>query len=68
MPRARVTKYYTQKDENGDFRDKVYFGTYGNFVTVRRPGSTENYEDLQTCLDNFEQKIRAGVVWNVFSD
>jgi hypothetical protein len=45
---VKVTRYYREKKENGTFTkdEKIYFGTYANFVIVRRPSSTNNYEDL----------------------
>ena len=45
MAEAIITEKYKVKDEDGIFREQVYFGTQGNFVTVKIPGSS-NYIDL----------------------
>jgi hypothetical protein len=45
MAEVVVTEKYKVKDEDGVFRKQVYFGTQGNLVTVRIPGSN-NYIDL----------------------
>lgn len=69
MP-AKVVKFYKKKKEDGTFGNEVvYFGTYSNFVTVRRPESTQdapNYEDLQTTLERFNEKIGNVITWGTF--
>lgn len=66
MARAKVSKYYTTKNADNTFSERIYFGTYANFVTVRRPNQEENYEDLQTCLDTLDSKISNSIIWNKF--
>jgi hypothetical protein len=68
MARIKVSKHYREKKSDGTFGDRIYFGTYANFVTVRRPGSNDNYEDLQTTLDNFETKVKNTITWKSFSE
>lgn len=65
MAEAIVTKKYKVKDEDGVFRKQVYFGTQGNFVTVKIPGSS-NYIDLQSYLEVLNAKMSNSISWERF--
>ena len=65
MAEAIITEKYKVKDEDGIFREQVYFGTQGNFVTVKIPGSS-NYIDLQSCLEILNAKMSNSISWERF--
>lgn len=68
--RTRVSRFYKIKNKDGNFDDYVFFGTYGKYVIVRRPDSSENggnYQNLQTCLDELNKKIKSTITWTNFS-
>ena len=64
--KAIVVKRYREKNPDKTFKAPVYFGTYANFITLKRPHG-DNYESLQTYLEVLDEKINSGVVWNKFS-
>lgn len=65
MAQVQITEKYRVKDSEGVFSEDIYFGTQGRFITVRRPDSS-NYEDLQTCLENMNTRIKNSVLWERF--
>ena len=65
MAEAIVTKKYKVKSEDGFFREQIYFGTQGNFVTVKIPGSS-NYIDLQSYLEILNAKMSNSISWERF--
>lgn len=65
MAQVSITDSYKTKGEDGIFHEKIYFGSQANFIVVRRPGSN-NYEDLQSCIENLNTKIKNSVLWERF--
>lgn len=65
MAEVIITDKYKVKDKDGIFRKQVYFGTQGDFVTVKMPGSS-NYIDLQNCLERLNLKIDNSISWERF--
>lgn len=65
MAQVSITDSYKTKGEDGKFHEKVYFGSQANFIVVRRPESN-NYEDLQSYIENLNTKIKNSVLWERF--
>ena len=65
---AKVTRYYRVKKADGTFeQEPIYFGTYANYVTLRRPDGTSDGSNNVTDLQTYINGLASGgtVQWRV---